>query len=37
MGVGGGKVGVKTEGDREADSLLSREPDLRLDPRTVRS
>ena len=26
-----------TEGEGEADSLLSREPDMGLDPRTLRS
>ena len=28
---------VQAEGEGEADSLLSREPDVGLDPRTLRS
>ena len=33
----GAEGGSEREREREADSLLSREPDARLDPRTLRS
>lgn len=31
------KLGVRGEGEEEADSPLSREPNVEFDPRTLRS